>query len=255
MGCTPFIPHPSAFILYPMHRFFVLPFADDQVVFSPEQAHQITAVLRMKSGATLIVLDNTGWEYVAELVVVDRKRATAVVRQKRPSTNEPALQITLYQSGLKRDNFEWVLQKGTELGVSRFVPLITERTVARLPKKFGRWQRILTEAAEQSRRGRIPDLAGSVTFADAVSQLPDGETAVIPWVGADKGGLGDVLMGDVTAVALFIGPEGGFTPEEIALAQQRGVQPVTLGKRTLRSETAALAATAVIMHQLGDLKA
>ena len=237
-----------------MHRFFVPSFTHDQIVFSPEQAHQITAVLRMKPGATLIVLDNTGWEYVAELMVVDRKRVTAVVRQKKLCANEPAIKLTLHQSLLKRDNFEWALQKGTELGVSRFVPLISQRTVARPPKKPDRWRRILTEAAEQSRRGRIPELAQSVTFADAVSQLPDGETAVIPWVGADKGGLGDVLAGDETAVSIFIGPEGGFTPEEIALAQQHGVRPVTLGKRTLRSETAALAATAVIMQLAGEMK-
>lgn len=236
-----------------MHRFFVPPFADDQIVFLPEQARQITAVLRLKPGERVIVLDNSGWEFEAELARLNRKGATAVVLEKRPSINEPALQLTLYQSILKRDNFEWALQKGTELGVARFVPLISERTVARLPKKFGRWQRILTEAAEQSRRGRIPDLAEPVKFEKAVTHLPPGETAVIPWAEARATTLADVLTSEVTAVALFIGPEGGFTPQEIALAQQHGVTAVTLGKRTLRSETAALAATAVIMQLAGEM--
>lgn len=235
-----------------MHRFFVPPFTDE-VVFTPEQARQMTAVLRLNPGDGVVALDNSGWEYEVELVDVSRKRATAVVRHKRLCANEPAIHLTLYQSLLKRDNFEWVLQKGTELGVSRFVPLVTSRTVARPPKKPDRWQRILTEAAEQCRRGCIPELAEPHNLADALRQLPAGTTAVIPWVGAKGVGLGDVLTGGETAVALFIGPEGGFTPDEIALAQQHHVRPVTLGKRTLRAETAAVAGTAVIMQLAGEL--
>lgn len=237
-----------------MHRFFVTDIHDDRVVFSPEQAHQITTVLRMEPGQPVVVLDNSGWEFEASLVEVGRKGVTAVIHHKRPVTTEPTSQITLYQSLLKRDNFEWVLQKGTELGVGRFVPLITERTVARLPKKTDRWQRILTEAAEQSRRGRIPELADSLTLAQAAAELSIQDTGLIPWEEAGMGSIGDCLAGKgETAVSLFIGPEGGFTADEIELARQHHIQPVTLGQRILRAETAAVTAVALTMYELGEM--
>jgi 16S rRNA (uracil1498-N3)-methyltransferase len=238
-----------------MHRFFVTTIHDDQVIFAPEQAHQISAVLRMEPGQPIVVLDNAGWEYEVELVDVGRKRVTAVIHNQRPVTTEPASHVTLYQSLLKRDNFEWVLQKGTELGISRFVPLLTERTVARLPKKTDRWQRILTEAAEQSRRGRIPELTAPLTLAQAVTALPAQHTSLIPWEEAASGLIGDYLAEKEkgTAVSLFIGPEGGFTTHEIELAQQHNIHPVTLGQRILRAETAAVTAVTLTFYELGEM--
>lgn len=238
-----------------MHRFFVTDIHDNEVVFSPEQAHQIATVLRMEPGQPVVVLDNAGWEFDVALVDVGRKRVTAVIHHKRPVTTEPASHVTLYQSLLKRDNFEWVLQKGTELGISRFVPLLTERTVARLPKKTDRWQRILTEAAEQSRRGRIPQLAEPMSLAQAAEALLSGQIGLIPWEETGSGLIGDYLAerDRGTAVSLFIGPEGGFSTDEIELAQQHHIQPVTLGQRILRAETAAITAATLVMHQLGEL--
>ncbi len=236
-----------------MHRFFVSDIHDEWVVFSAEQAQQISAVLRMAPGQRVIVLDNAGWEYEAELAAVERKRVTAVALAKRPAANEPKCQLTLYQSLLKRDNFEWVLQKGTELGITRFVPLITERTVARRPKKADRWQRILVEAAEQSQRGRIPELAAPMRLTPALADLPSQQTSFIPWEGTTGKGLRDGLMGEETAVSIFIGPEGGFTAVEIEQAEQHGVTPITLGQRILRAETAAIAAAAIILHELGEM--
>jgi 16S rRNA (uracil1498-N3)-methyltransferase len=237
-----------------MHRFFVKEINDDRVVFAPEQAHQIATVLRMEPDQQVVVLDNSGWEFEAALVEVGRKRVTAVITHKRRVITEPASQLTLYQSLLKRDNFEWVLQKGTELGVSCFVPLITERTVARRSRKASRWQRILTEAAEQSGRGRIPELAAPLTLAQAVAELPAQSTALIPWERAGSGSIGAYVAGKGgTAVALFIGPEGGFTAGEIELAQQHHIQPVTLGQRILRAETAAVTAVALTLYELGEM--
>ncbi len=236
-----------------MHRFFVTDIQDEQVVFSPEQARQISAVLRMEPGQLVIVLDNLGWEYEVELVEVEKRRVTAVIRRKHPAANEPTTRLTLYQSLLKRDNFEWVLQKGTELGITRFVPLLTERTVARLPKKTHRWQRILTEAAEQSRRGRIPQLAEPMRFPQALANLSPQQTALIPWEKANQTSLRDGLKEAKTNISLFIGPEGGFTAEEIEQARQHNLIPVTLGRRILRAETAAIAAAAIILHELGEM--
>ena len=237
-----------------MYRFFVTNIHDNLVVFTPEQSHQIVAVLRMASGQPVIVLDNNGWEFEAVLADVGRKRVTAVIQYKRSVTTEPTSHITLYQSLLKRGNFEWVLQKATELGVSRFVPLITERTVARRPKKTDRWQRILIEAAEQSRRGRIPQLVESMTLAQAAAELPAQHIGLIPWETAGTGSIGEYLAGKGgTAVSLFIGPEGGFTPDEITLAQQYNIQPITLGQRILRAETAAIAAVTLTLYELGEM--
>jgi 16S rRNA (uracil1498-N3)-methyltransferase len=237
-----------------MHRFFVTEIHNDQIVFSPEQAHQITAVLRMEPGQRVVVLDNKQWEYEVILADVDRKRVTAVIQNKRPITTEAVSQITLYQSLLKRDNFEWVLQKGTELGICKFVPLITQRTVARLPKKTERWQRIIIEAAEQSHRGRIPILAEPMTLSQAAAELTGQEIGLIPWVAADSGSIGELLAGRrETAVSLFIGPEGGFSADEIAMARQHSISPITLGPRILRAETAAIAATTIVLHELGEM--
>ena len=121
-----------------MHRFFVTTIQDDHVIFSAEQAHQMRQVLRMAVGERVVALvAGAGWEVEAELVQVDKKGVTAVIRQKRLVTTEPTVKLTLYACLLKRDNFEWVLQKGTEIGVARFVPLISERTVAQPPNKTG----------------------------------------------------------------------------------------------------------------------
>jgi 16S rRNA (uracil1498-N3)-methyltransferase len=147
-----------------------------------------------------------------------------------------------------------VLQKGAELGVSRFVPLLTERTIvnerAIKPNKLARWQRILTEAAEQCRRARIPQLAPAQTLAEALADPVRPELALIPALVAETHLLA-VVNGRSplpTPIALFIGPEGGFSPAEIEQAQAHGIIPVSLGPRTLRAETAALAATTLIMQ-------
>jgi 16S rRNA (uracil1498-N3)-methyltransferase len=238
-----------------MHRFFVEPMIlqGDLVELPAETAHQVRNVLRLGPGNRLLLLDNLGWQVEAELVEVTRRRVTVRLLVREPAAGEPELELALYQSLLKKDNFEWVLQKGTELGVSRFVPLLTERTVigeqALKPNKLARWQRILTEAAEQCRRARIPQLAPVQTFAEALADSDRSQYALIPALVAETHLL-EVVNGrspQPTRIALFIGPEGGFSPAEIEQAQAHGLTPVSLGPRTLRAETAALAATTLIM--------
>lgn len=215
----------------------------------------MNAVLRMEPGQRVIALDNAGWEYEVELVTVGRKRATAVIHHKRPSANEPATHLTLYQSLMKRDKFEWVLQKGTEIGVSHFVPLVTQRSLIQKvdikDSKFARWQKIITEAAEQSRRGRIPTLQTPITLAQALAEHPP-QPGLIAWEEAKDVTLRQALAVEKrpSALSLFTGPEGGFAVEEINAAQTAGLTPITLGKRILRAETAALVAAALILHEL-----
>jgi 16S rRNA (uracil1498-N3)-methyltransferase len=244
-----------------MHRFFITDQAlsAKSVTFPAEQAHQIRSVLRMYTGQEVVVLDNRGWEYQVVLQVVERHCVAGEIVEKRPATNEPDVQITLYQSLLRREKFEWVLQKGTEIGVSRFIPLITRRSLARdpadiSPKKEERWRRIITEAAEQSRRGRLPTLETTVTLETAMDRLDGQQLAIMPWEQANGPDLRRVLaLPRPRPVALFIGPEGGFAAEEVQYGVSRDVLPVTLGSRILRAETAALVAISLVLFQLGEL--
>ena len=171
----------------------------------------------------------------------------AIVFEPRPA-RVPALQLVLCQALLKADRFEWVLQKGTELGVGAFVPLITRRVVAGrdgAAAKLERWRRIVTEAAEQSGRTRVPALRAPVPLGTALA-MPGAR--VMCWEQYAGPGLRDVLVaaGD-GPLCLFIGPEGGFAPEEAAEAQRVGARLVSMGPRILRSETAAIAAAALAL--------
>lgn len=223
---------------------------------SARQAHQICSVLRLSAGDYIRVLDNQGAEYDVVLKTVGRRETVGQVTQKRPAPGEPRTRITLYQSLLARDKFEWVLQKCTEVGVTRFSPMITQRSLIQQvatinATRLARWQRIITEAAEQSGRGRIPELTPAIKFEEAVSGLAGFDRCLIAWPQAQRPSLRELLGRDkVTAVAVFIGPEGGFTDQELQLAQAGGAVPVSLGERILRTETAAVVATALILYEL-----
>ncbi|MCS7260969.1 MAG: 16S rRNA (uracil(1498)-N(3))-methyltransferase, partial [Anaerolineae bacterium] len=146
------------------HRFFIPPewIREKHVTLSGEMAHQICNVLRLRLGDRIIVLDDTGWEYEVELQRVSQCHVIGQVVEKRPATGEPRTRIVLYQAALRARRFEFVLQKGTELGIAEFVPVVCERSlvaeVSDLDAKRERWQHIIREAAEQSRRGRLPVL-------------------------------------------------------------------------------------------------
>lgn len=243
-----------------MHRFFIPAgqLQEKQVVLTGPQAHQIKDVLRMKAGDSIIVLDNTGYEYIVSLTQVKRGQVFGEVVNQRKSEAEPSTQITLFQSLLAREKFEWVLQKCTEIGVIHFVPIITQRSLIRQPhvitvKKMSRWQSILTEAAEQSGRGRIPTLENPLFFADALAKLDGFDCCLVGATIGNEADLRNIFSSSDTEplrIALLIGSEGGFTDEEIAEACSRGAKAFSLGKRILRTETASIVASALILHEL-----
>jgi len=250
-----------------MHRFFVPPdwLHGSTVVLHDDVAYQLRNVLRMRPGAEVIVLDNQGWEYVVELDDVTNKLVRGTIKHKRPAGGEPGIHVTLYQCLLKKDNFEWVLQKCTEIGVGEFAPVMSARTVVRSDSvsdnKRQRWERIITEAAEQSRRGALPDIAEPLSFEQAVHDAALCDLALIPWEQEQGRTLRQVLSevrgaqptGQIKSVAILIGPEGGFESSEITLAQQHAVVPVSLGPRILRAETAAAAASLLVLYELDSL--
>ncbi len=240
-----------------MHRFFVDPevLQGNRVVLPAVQAHQIRNVLRLRAGSAILVLDNSGAEYEVMLRQVDKQQVVGEAIAKRPSPNEPTVHLTLYQALMKRDKFEWVLQKGTEIGVSQFVPIVTQRSLVQdvdiKEGKLFRWQKIITEAAEQSRRGRIPELHPPQTLTQALAEQPP-QPGLIAWEEEDSLTLRDALLARErpSHISLFIGPEGGFATEEVEAAQAAGLEAITLGKRILRAETAALVASALVLYEL-----
>ncbi len=247
-----------------MHRFFLTnapPATGAAVDLSPLR-HQLQRVLRAKPGDRVLLLDGYGFEYVTELEAVDGREMTGRVLEKRRATGEPAIDVTLWQCALKADKMEWVLQKGTELGVSRFVPVISERTIVRpasaLLRKYERWRTIVREAAEQSGRGLLPELAEPLPYAEAVRRA-DG-MRFLPWEEAGGApGLSERFARAIGGAAgqpridLLIGPEGGLSAAEAQEAVAAGWEIATLGPRTLRAETAALAAIAVVMALAGEM--
>ncbi len=249
-----------------MQRFYV-PTAEltiNHTVDLTPLARQIGRVLRLAPGAQIVIFNGDGFDYVIEITQITRNYCDGIVLAQQATQREATPILTLYQCSLKSDKFEWVLQKGTELGVARFVPVISARSIVRpaaaLLKKFERWHFILREAAEQSGRSRVPTLDEPLAIDDALLQAPG--MRLLPYeAGAgddDTPGLlqamarGDVVIQRLHAkdgageVSLLIGPEGGFEAGEIAIARANDWQIVSLGPRILRAETAAIAATTLI---------
>jgi len=243
-----------------MHRFF-LPadwIAQSTVVITGKLVHQMRNVLRLGAGDHITALDNSGWEYEVDLRKVDSGKVEGRVISKSLAVAEPGTKITLYQALLKGSNFELVLQKCTEIGVSGFVPVICERCVAGEPdsKRLSRWRSIIREAAEQSGRGKLPVLHNPLGFIEACKSASG--MALLPWEGERARGIGDVLRSrkkteNATVFSIFVGPEGGFSPHEVEFAQSCGIVPVSLGRRILRAETAGLVAAAITLYEFGEM--
>ena len=246
-----------------MHRFFVPPgcIEGTDATLDGDVAHQLARVLRARPGDRIVLVDDSGWEYRIVLQHVGSHQARGTVEGRLRSRGEPRIRVWLYTAVLKGDRFETVLQKGTELGVSVFSPVLCARSVPRGRDwgagRYQRWRRIVSEAAEQSHRGRIPLLEAPVDFVEACDSVEG--PALIPWEEEREGGLKQALgllqptSSQRPAVSIFTGPEGGFTPEEVERARSRGIVPVSLGNRILRAETAAIAVVAAVMYEFGEL--
>jgi 16S rRNA (uracil1498-N3)-methyltransferase len=249
-----------------VHHFFVSPerLARGHVEFASEQSRQISTVLRMRPGEHLIAHDNAGWMYDVELTEVTSDVARGIIRSRRLAQNEPRTKLTLYPALLKSDKLELVLQKCTEMGASGFAPIISQRcnvgSIVSDNRRL-RWERIIVEAAEQSERGRLPQLLPATMFQQACEQIRGRGLSFIAWERGERPSLRSELGARIDpevgsrpfAINLFLGPEGGFTDEEIELATSYGIIPVSLGPRILRAETAAMVGTTLVMAYAGDL--
>ena len=239
-----------------MHRFLV-PGADpngSRLLIGGQAARQIATVLKLRCGEQVVVLDGSGWEARCLLEEVSSQRVLVRPLQRRRNAAEAATSIHLLPALLRGPRLELVLEKATELGVAAITPVLCQRCVARPagPGVPPRWQSIVREAVEQSGRGRPPGLAAPVSFADACALAVRADLALCC---SERGGDDlPAVMADRAprSVAVLIGPEGGLTDDELAYAADAGLRPISLGPRTLRAETAALAVCAAISCVLGE---
>lgn len=241
-----------------MNHFFVDPnlIIDNHVNFPVDISHQICRVLRLKVGDQMAVLDNLGNQFEVRLVNVDPQASLGEILLKKTNTAEPMKELHLFIAMTQREKFEWILQKCCEIGVNQFTPIITERSIVVSVKDFRkkreRWERILKEAAEQSRRGKIPKLNDPETLQKAV--LHQNAFKLIAWEKDENSKIEAVLSGFIgQKVSLMIGPEGGFSEHEFELALNNDWKSISLGKRILRMETAAIVASALVLNAIGEL--
>ena len=228
-----------------IHRFFVSPgeMSGDSLRIPPSVSHQVKRVLRLRDGEELVLLDGAGGQAVCRI----EGERLAVLRRE-PATGEPRHRLTICQALLKGDGLDRVVQQGTELGVAAFRLIVTERCVPRdiSERRLERLRTIARESAEQSERGMVPEVEGLVSLA---SVLEPG--AVLLFERLDASGV-RLSAFEKPPSALIIGPEGGFTPDELAAARSANVLLGGLGPRILRAESVALAAAAVVLSQSGD---
>ena len=242
-----------------MHRILIAPSDVDGEtlrVTNPQEVHHLRRVLRLNVGDQIACLDGQGATYTGPILRVSIREVVVKIATRAVDAR-PSVQLTLAQSLIQPERFEWALEKSTELGVSRVMPLVTERVVARmvaasLERKMERWRRIMREAAKQCGQAAVPSLDAPCAFSEAVSALARSGAIFMPTLAVPTTPLAGHLgaLSNTASVAVFIGPEGDFSDREASLAQAAGARLVSLGPLTLRSETAAITTLAILRHTL-----
>jgi len=230
--------------------------AGTRVILEGNAASHVTRVLRLRVGEALTLFNGAGGEYAASIEAARGGRLTVAVGEPRAVERESPLSLTLAQGVSRGERMDLVVQKATELGVSGIVPLFTERSVVRLgaqqaERKLNHWRAIAIAACEQSGRNRLPKVAPPVSLADLLrsgAEREGGRLLLSPGATSRL----DALPRPATSVTVLIGPEGGLTNAEQEAAVTAGFLPVRLGPRVLRTETAAIAALALLQREFGD---
>lgn len=244
-----------------MYHFFVSSdqIGEQEIRIEGNDVNHIRNVLRMTMGEKISISDSQqGKRYHCEIAGFEEGCVTAKILQIQEADTELSSRFYLFQGLPKSDKMELIIQKAVELGVYEVIPVATKRAIVKLDKKKEeakrkRWNTIAESAAKQSKRMIIPEVTGVMTFAEALQYASKLDVKLIPYelaegMDATRAILAGVQPGQ--SVAIFIGPEGGFDEKEIEQAQQAGIQPITLGRRILRTETAGMAILAALMLQL-----
>ena len=240
-----------------VHRFFALPEVIDNgtIRLTAEESHHLARVLRLREGERVSAFDGLGNEWECEIAAIHKSECRLSILNKLETVVESPLRLTLAQALVKGEKFDLVVQKATELGVSRILPVITEHCEIRISEerseqRLQRWQRISLGAIKQSGRRRLVEINQPVRFQQFCRGL-QGEPALIFSEKAGRG-LPPLAVQD-SGLTVVIGPEGGWSDDEIELATSSGLIPVHLGPRILRTETAAITAVTLAQYHYGDL--
>jgi RNA methyltransferase, rsmE family len=255
-----------------MDRFFVEPEhlnLDDKTLYiDGEDVKHISKVLRYGQGDEIEVCDSNGHEYICRIESVDKSRIDLSIVDEVDINRESRIRVSLYQGVPKSTKMDIILQKLTEAGVDEIVLVNTKRSVVNIKgdkadKKFDRWERIIYEAAKQSKRGLIPKLRGILSFKEALEDMGKNDINICPYEVEKSLGIKEALQTgqvkkilenkDEVRVGIFIGPEGGFAEEENEMVKAAGIASVTMGPRIFRTETASIVATAITLYELGDI--
>ena len=242
-----------------MPKYFVTPDAvkDSEIEITGEDAKHIGTVLRAKLGEKITVCDGYNNDYECVISEIQKEKVVAKIESKEECQAEAQTKITLFQALPKADKMELIIQKCTEIGVCEYVPVSTERAVVKIDKNKGakkveRWQKIAESAAKQSGRGIIPEVKDVMSFDEAIKMAKALDGAIIPYELEEERGIKEFAKGfEGKSIGIFIGPEGGFSKNEIEKAVSEGIMSVTLGRRILRTETAGIVASAVLLYELG----
>lgn len=215
----------------------------DEIVLEGDESAHLVRVMRKRSGEDILVADGTGMAYSARIIATERRRTICRIMARHPQHNEPPQRLTLAVGLTKNPSrFDTLVEKTTEIGVARIIPLLTHRTIRHAPRSE-RWRAIALAAMKQSGRSRLPELNEPASLDEVLSEVNTTSAAIL-----HEGASGPPLAGlDPVPGIVLIGPEGGFTDEELREALDRGCRMASLGVRRLRTETAAMAAAALLL--------
>ena len=258
-----------------MTRLFLPPekLTVNQIIISGDQARYLSLVLRIKPGDSLIVFDGSGYRYICKVLQTHKKEVVIEKIKKEPYSAESPVSISLAQGLPKSDKMDLIIQKSIELGVKKIIPLITKRSQIRHTEKIERWRKIALSASQQSGRGRIPEIEEIVSIEEFLKNTPltplDRGEQFPPLKKMDERGFLNIIFSEEQKeinlkkilnnfkasknIVLLIGPEGGFSGEEVSAAVEKGFIEASLGPRVLRTETAPIAAISIIQYELGDM--
>lgn len=246
-----------------MDRFFVgknnINLENKTCIIEGEDVKHISKVLRCRIGEELEICDNDNNEYICEITNIDKSQVELNIVEVVYIKRESDLKIKVYQGLPKGPKMEMILQKLTEVGVDEIILVQTKRTVVKVDdkkedKKIERWERIIYEAAKQSKRGKIPKLRGVLSFKEALADMKENDFNIAPYENERTKSIKQAIKGvDIKNIGIFVGPEGGFEDTEIKAIEEIGGQSVSLGPRILRTETASLVASSIVLYELSDL--
>lgn len=250
-----------------MHKFFTPRenFSENEGRIVGDDVKHIYKVLRLANGEKVVLNNCEGEEFLGEVKSVDKTEVIISILEKLDINNESDVKIHLFQGLPKSQKMDLIVQKGTELGITEFIPTLTARVDVKLKgdfKKLDRLNRIALEAAKQSKRTIVPKVVDPIAFEDVLNAINTVDLMLVPYENAENFGIKTLFknlreknfdLKSIKNIGILVGPEGGFEEEEIETLKEKGAYIITLGSRILRTETAGFVATSLIQYELGDL--